>query len=93
MMSLILQVIVLLAGGMIIIRIEPALNQMNFCTPLLIRAAFQLLALGAAAEVVCVIYGDVPDWPAASITVGVAILLIGKRWQQLLRPLSMKNLP
>lgn len=79
MITSIMQAIVVLAALVIIVRTEPALNRMSHCTPFMVRAAFHLLALGAAAEIVCIVVGDVPSWPTAIVTAGVAALLICKR--------------
>lgn len=92
MIPVVLKAIVVFAGCMIIIHIEPALNQMSLGTPFLKRLAFQLLALGASAEVVCVIDGNVPDWSSTIVTVGIAVLLLCERRQKLSRPLAMKEL-
>lgn len=86
MTTVILQAIVVLAALVIIVRTEPALNRMSRCTPFMVRAAFHLLALGAAAEIVCIVVGDVPSWPTAIVTVGVAALLICERRLRLLCP-------
>lgn len=79
MITSIMQAIVVLAALVIIVRTEPALNRMSRCTPFMVRAAFHLLALGAAAEIVCIVVGDVPSWPTAIVTAGVAALLICER--------------
>ncbi len=85
-MTMLLQIIVVMAAAVIIVRAEPALNRMSRCTPIMVRVAFHLLALGAAAEIVCVITGDVPSWPAAIVTLGVATLLFCERRLRLLWP-------
>lgn len=76
MTALLLKLVVLLAAGVIVVRAEPALNRMSRCTPFMIRASFHLLTLGAVAEIVFVVSGDVPTWPTAITTVGVAFLLV-----------------
>ena len=85
-MTTLLQIIVVLAAVVIIVRTEPALNRMSRCTPFMVRTAFHLLALGAAAEIVFIVTGDVPSWPAAIVTLGVAALLICERRLRLLCP-------
>lgn len=92
MTTIILQAIVILASVVIIVRAEPALNRTSRCTPFMVRAAFHLLALGAAAEVVCIVVGDVPSWPTALDTAGIAALLICER-QLLLCPPAKRRLP
>jgi len=91
--TIILQTIVVLAAVIIIVRTEPALNQMSHCTPFIVRVAFHLLAMGAAAEIVCVMVGDVPAWPTAIVTTGVATLLICERRLRVLCPPPRGKLP
>lgn len=93
MSALILQAIVLVAAFVIIVRAEPALNRMSRCTPFMVRAAFHLLALGAAAEIVCIVVGDVPSWPTAIVTAGIAALLICERRLRVLCPPPRRKLP
>lgn len=88
---MLLQIIVLLGAGVIIVRAEPVLNRMSRCTPFMVRAAFHLLALGAAAEIVFVITGDVPTWPAAIVTLGVAALLFCERRLRRLWPSTKRR--
>ena len=93
MTTIALQSIVVLCALVIIVRIEPALNRMSRCTPFMLRAAFHLLALGAAAEIVCVLVGDAPNWPTAIVTAGVATLLICERRLRVLYPPPKGDLP
>ena len=93
MTTIILQAILLLAAVIIIVRAEPALNRMSGCTPFMVRAAFHLLTLGAAAEIVCILMGDIPSWPTAIVTAGVAALLICERRMRVLCPLPRRGLP
>ncbi|MEW6612720.1 MAG: hypothetical protein AB1409_08265 [Pseudomonadota bacterium] len=79
MTALLLQTIVLLAAMVILVRAEPALNRMGRSTPILIRASFHLLALGAAAQIVTILAGEVPSWPTAIVVVGAASLLVCER--------------
>ena len=93
MSTLILQAIVLVAAVVIIVRTEPALNRMSRCTPLLIRAAFHLLTLGAIAQIVFILDGDVPTWPMAIVCAGVAVLLICERRLRVLCPPPKRRFP
>lgn len=93
MITLFLQTIVVLAGAVIVFRAEPALNRMSRATPFMVRVAFHLLALGAAAEIVFVLFGDVPGWPSAIVTAGVAALLICERRMRLLCPPQKRRTP
>lgn len=92
MTTLLLQSIVLVAAVIIVWRAEPALNRMSPCTPFLIRVSFHLLTLGAVAEIVFILSGDVPSWPTAITTVGVAALLICERRLRLLCPSPRRKL-
>lgn len=93
MTPIILQAIVILAGIVIIVRVEPALNRMSRCTPFMVRVAFHLLALGAAAQIVCIVVGDVPSCPTAIVTAGIAALLICERRLRLLCLPPKRRLP
>lgn len=93
MTTSILQVIVLVAALVIVVRSEPALNRMSRCTPFMIRASFHLLTVGAIAEIVFILAGDVPSWPTAITLVGVAALLFCERRLRLLCPPPRRNLP
>lgn len=89
----ILQAIVLVAALVIVVRSEPALNRMSRCTPFMIRASFHLLTVGALAEIVFILAGDVPSWPTAITSVGVAALLFCERRLRLLCPPPRRRLP
>ena len=93
MTALLLKFVVLLAAGVIVVRAEPALNRMSRCTPFMIRASFHLLTLGAAAEIVFILSGDVPTWPTAIMIIGVAALLICERRLRILCPPRRRTLP
>lgn len=80
------QIAVIVAAVMIVVRAEPALNRMSRDTPFVVRVAFHLLALGAVAEIVFIVAGDVPSWPMAIVTLGVAALLVCERRLRLLCP-------
>ena len=86
MTALLLKFVVLLAAGVIVVRAEPALNRMSRCTPFMVRASFHLLTLGAVAEIVFILSGDVPTWPTAIMIIGVAALLICERRLRILCP-------
>lgn len=86
MTALLLQTIVLLAAMVIVVRAEPALNRMSRCTPFMIRAAFLLLTLGAVAEIVFIIGGEVPSWSTAIVITGAAALLVCERRLRILCP-------
>lgn len=93
MTTSILQAIVLVAALVIVVRSEPALNRMSRCTPFMIRASFHLLTVGAIAEIVFILAGDVPSWPTAITSVGVAALLFCERRLRLLCPPTRRRLP
>lgn len=86
MSALILQAVVLLAAVVIVVRAEPALNRMSRCTPFMIRASFLLLTLGAVAEIVFILGGEVPSWSTAIVITGVAALLVCERRIRILCP-------
>ena len=74
------QAVAMIACGIIIWRVEPALNRMNRGSSLLINTALYLIfaaALCAAWEVV--VGGAVPPWPATIGAAGVALLLFCER--------------
>ena len=93
MTTSILQAIVLVAALVIVVRSGPALNRMSRCTPFMIRASFHLLTVGAIAEIVFILAGDVPSWPTAITSVGVAALLFCERRLRLLCPPTRRRLP
>lgn len=81
-----LQIIALIAGGIILWRSEPALNRMGPGTPTLIRLAFLLLTLGAIALVIYVLAGNIPDSATVLLTAGLAMLLFCERCMHILLP-------
>lgn len=91
MTHLFLQALVVLAAVVIVVRAEPALNRMSRCTPFMVRASFHLLTLGAVAEIVFIVYGDVPSWPSAITTVGVAFLLVCEKRLRILCPMPRRT--
>lgn len=92
MTALIIQSIVLVAAVFIVIRAEPALNRMQKGTPILVRLSFLLITLGAVAEIMFVLAGDVPSWSTAIITVGIAALLFCERRLRVLCPPNKRSM-
>lgn len=88
-----LPAIVLVASLVIVVRSEPALNRMSHCTPFMIRVSFHFLTVGALADIVFILAGEVPSWPTAITSVGVAVLLFCERRLRLLCPLPRRRLP
>lgn len=86
MCAIVLRVVVLLASVIVLARSEPALNRMDRDTSLIVRVAFHLLAVGAAAQIVFLVLGDLPSWPTAIVLVGVAGLLICEKRLRILAP-------
>ena len=93
MSELIQQVIGLLCTVVIVVRAESVLNRMNRQTPLLVRTAFHLLTVGAAAEIVCIVSGDAPSWSMVIVAAGVAMLLLCERRLQVFSPPSRQQMP
>lgn len=80
MTPLFIQVATLIAAIIILTRSEPALNRMGKDTPLLIRLSVHLLAVGAAAEIGCILFfNEIPTLPTMIITCGIAALLVFER--------------
>lgn len=92
MTALTLQIIVVVAAVVIVLRAEPALNRMNRSTPILVRLAFYLLTLGAVAEILFVLAGRVPTWPTAIMLAGIAAMLFCERRLRLLYPTARREL-
>lgn len=86
MNTLLLQAGVLLAAVVIMVRAEPALNRMSRFTPFTIRTSFLLLTVGAVAEIVVILDGEVPSWSTAIVVTGVAALLVCERRIRILCP-------
>lgn len=92
MLDLIAQLLAAAAAVVIIWRAEPALSRMSRCTPLMVRCAFWLLAVGAAGAILCIVSGDVPPWPAIIGAWGAAALLFcERRLRYLTRPPQKKR--
>lgn len=80
MNPLILQAVVVISAAVIVARAEPALNRMGQATPILIRLSIHLLAVGAIAEISCIVFGlEIPSWPTAITAAGIAMLLVCER--------------
>lgn len=77
--DLLAQGLTLIACGVIVWRVEPALNRMSRCTSLLINTSFWLLLGSALFGAYGVLSGSVPAWPGVALAVGVALLLICER--------------
>lgn len=88
MINAALQTLVLLASLAIVMRAEPTLNRMSRGTPILVRFAFHLLTLGAVAQILFVLAGEIPSWPMAISTCGIAALLVCDRRLRLFHPPS-----
>lgn len=74
------QAITLLACGVIFWRAEPVLNRCHhLSTSLQINVAFYLLTIGPLILGGSVLSGSVPSWPMATLTVGIALLLLCER--------------
>lgn len=74
------QILGLVAAVVIFWRVEPILNVMGLACPLLVRAAFWLLAVGSAGSVACILCrGYVPPPAFVALAVGVALLLVSER--------------
>lgn len=80
MIDLTLQAMGLVAAAVIFWRVEPVLNIMAPHCRLLVRLAFWLLAVGAAALAVCIVFREyVPPLAFVATVLGVALLLISER--------------
>lgn len=73
------QVLTVMACAVILWRTEPAINRMSESTPLLIRCAFMIIALGSTAELSCTVVGKIPSWPSVLGSCGTAALLLCER--------------
>ena len=83
------QFLALVSCAVIAWRAESAINHMSRCTPFLVRLAFWLILVSAAAALaMIVLHGDVPPWPAVFGSMGTACLLFCERR---LRALAKQN--
>lgn len=78
-MTLMLQMIGLLAGIAIFWRVEPVLNLMTPHCRLSVRLAVWLLTVGACGLILTITQGYVPTPPVLCVTVGTALLLASER--------------
>ena len=81
---------------LILVRVEPALNRMGSTSPpLIVRAAFALLATGAVAGIFAIFAGQVPDTYVLLLAAGTAALTLCKRRIRLLTRIRQpkKGLP
>ncbi len=80
MIDLTLQAMGFVAAAVIFGRVEPVLNIMAPQCRLFVRLAFWLLAVGAAALIVCIVgRGYVPPLAYVATTIGIALLLVSER--------------
>lgn len=78
--DLIAKALALLACGIILWRVEPALNRMSRCSSLMINAALYLIFAASMFSACEIVFGGaVPPWPAVIGAAGVALLLLCER--------------
>lgn len=78
--SIALQLLAMIESIIVCALAEPAINRMSPCAPLIVRAAFHLLTVGALARIVAIVwYADVPSWPTAITGAGMALMLVSDR--------------
>ena len=90
-MELALKLFVLITALVIVVRAEPALNRMDSRTPILVRLSFLMLTLGAVAEILFLLSGEMPSWSTAIVFAGIAVLLVCERRLRLLDPAARKR--
>lgn len=73
--NLIKQLAGLLICILLIIRTEPALNRMGAASPLLVRLAYALIFIAAAAGVLSIMTGSVPGIETLLLATGTVALL------------------
>lgn len=86
MIDAILALLTVASSAIILWRAEPALNRMSPATPFVVRLAVWLLVVAACAQLVTLITGRLPDWPAVLLQLGVAALLMCERRLRVLVP-------
>lgn len=79
MADLVMQILALLACGVIILRSEPALNRMSRSTHGSVRFAMYLALVGAVARVEWIRQGNVPDAITVIMLIGMAFLIVCER--------------
>lgn len=82
MIVIVLQAGALLTAVIIFFRAESMLARMSRCTPLWVRSAVFLLAVGALWTGVTVLMGAVPSVASNLMGIGVALLLVFDRRQR-----------
>jgi len=80
------------ACAVILWRAEPALNRMTADTPAPVRVSMWLLTVGAAAQLLELAIGAVPQWPTVLLELGVACLLYCERSMRVLIPSPRRSL-
>lgn len=78
-MNILAQILGFVLCAAILARVEPAINRMGRDTPRLVRLAFALLAVGAAAGILAIATGAVPEWHVLILAAGIAALLLCER--------------
>lgn len=74
------------ACAVILLRAEPALNRMSPATSTTVRVAMWLLTVGAAAQLLAITMGTIPQWPTVLLELGVACLLYCERRLRVIIP-------
>lgn len=80
--------LMVIACGVILWRVEPAINRMRRSTPWLIKLAFLLLAAGALFGLAYLCTGRKPSIPELLLAGGVAALMLCERRMRVLLPPS-----
>lgn len=95
MIDFALQLSTSLACGIVVLRTEPALNQMHGKTDFWVRLAFWQMCVACGIELLTIgLYGHVPDWREALLSGGLAALLLcERRLRYLSRGLSRRTHP
>lgn len=74
------------ASAVILWRAEPALNRMTPATNATVRVAMWLLTVGAAAQLLAITMGTIPQWPTVLLELGAACLLYCERRLRVIIP-------
>jgi hypothetical protein len=90
MIDMLLQMGMLAASSVIVVRTEPSLASMCPRTPLMIRVAIYMIAAGGLLAIGLVFTGGVPRLPEVLLATGVAVLLICDRRSQSVAKLSQE---
>lgn len=86
MIDAIIALLTVASSAIMLWRAEPALNRMSPATPFVVRLAMWLLVVAACAQLLTLITGRLPDWPAVLLHIGVAALLLCERRLRVLVP-------